>query len=107
MLCDSGDLSVAADKVYFDKSAAQIVIFGHTHAYTMKKHYSDATEDADKGPIDRPCRAIYANTGAWTDPTHFCTYVETEEDAANKRHDVRIIEYPGKTVLYEGFVELE
>ncbi len=52
-----------------------------------------------------PSRSIYANTGAWVDQSKYgCTYVETEEVAEEKRHYVRVKDYPNNTCRYEGFV---
>ena len=122
-------LSLPARKIYFSKNAANIVIFGHTHKYTMHKNYlfrnevietedelvskadelrAKETDRADEKIKDSsvPCKSIYANSGAWTDETKVCTYVETEEDPVNKRHYVRIKSYPNNTLLKEGFVEL-
>lgn len=104
---DTADLSWAAAKVYLVRPDINIVIFGHTHDHTMRKHYLLTDErDQQKVSLDFPCAAIYANTGTWIDSAHFCTYVETEMDEANQRHYVRVKAYPGNVVLHEGFVTL-
>ena len=106
---DVGDLSLAANLTYFSLfgSDKNVVIFGHTHIVGMKKHYvlADAEEILGKH-LDLPCRAIYANSGSWVDSVNSCTYVETEEDTNAGRHYVRVIAYPSKVVLKEGFVKL-
>lgn len=106
---DVGDLSLAANLTYFSLfgSDKNIVIFGHTHIAAMKKHYilADAEEILDKH-LELPCRAIYANSGTWVDSVISSTYVETEEDTDAGRHYVRVMAYPSKTVLKEGFVKL-
>ncbi len=57
--------------------------------------------------LDLPCRSIYVNSGTWVDSAPYCTYVETQEDAAAQRHNVRLLSYyPSKTLLQEGFVKL-
>jgi hypothetical protein len=108
----SGDgirnLSMAADYIYFSFFGASqnIVIFGHTHEWDLIPHLFLAA--APKKQVIRfnlPCRAIYANCGAWVD-TAPCTYVETREDAAAGRHYVRVLDYPDKRVLRHGSVNL-
>ena len=103
-----GDLSLAASQIYFffTGSDQNIIIFGHTHKADMRKHYIlEAAPGVANIHLDLPCRAIYANSGAWID-TALCTYVETQEDAAAGRHYVRILNYPDKKLLQEGFVKL-
>lgn len=106
LLADAGDLGHAAQKVYFSRSDTNIVIFGHTHKPTMNKHYLTKETLDSKGLFEIPCASIYANSGAWTDQAHVCTYVETEEDPKKKRHYVRVKTYPGNECLHEGFVNL-
>lgn len=104
-----GDLSPAADWIYFFHSGTDpnIVIFGHTHKYDLKPHlFLAAAPEAQVIRFELPCRAIYANSGAWIDAAPCCTYVETQEDAAAGRHYVRVLNYPAKTLLKEGFVKL-
>ncbi len=111
LIGDVGDLYPAASHVYFSlfgHSDQNIFIFGHTHKVDLKKNYllKVATEVQDIH-LDLPCRSIYANTGTWVDSAPYCTYVETQEDAAAGRHYVRTLAYhPAKTLLQEGFVEL-
>lgn len=107
---DLGDLSPAANLIYFfpgRKEDQNIVIFGHTHEADMRKHYfMEEAPSVDDIHCDLPCRAIYANSGAWVDSARYCTYVETQEDAAARRHYVRLLTYPSKTLLQEAFVKL-
>jgi len=108
-LGDVGDLSLAADIMYFSifGSAHNVVVFGHTHEATMKKHYllGLVPQNLD-AHVDIPCRAIYANSGTWVDTGKFCTYVETEKDEDLGRHSVRIWSYPDKVLLQKGHVNL-
>jgi UDP-2,3-diacylglucosamine pyrophosphatase LpxH len=100
-----GDLSPAAD-LHFG-SDQNIVIFGHTHKYDLKPHpFLAAAPEAQVIRFEHPCRAIYANSGAWIDSAPCCTYVETQEDFATRRHYVRVRNYPAKTLLKEGFVKI-
>jgi hypothetical protein len=109
-IADTGDLSWAADRVYFSifGSDQNIVIFGHTHKADLKKSYIlEAAPDVQNIHLDLPCRSIYANSGTWVDGAPYCTYVETQEDSAAGRHYVQVLAYhPSKTLLQEGFVEL-
>jgi len=107
------NLSLAADYIYFSLfgSTQNIVIFGHTHVWDLKRHPFLAA--APKKQVIRfklPCRAIYANCGTWIDSTpscpRICTYVETREDAAAGRHYVRVLDFPDKNVLGHGYVNL-
>ena len=109
LIGEVGDLYLAAVNAYFSLFGADqnIVIFGHTHKADLKKSYLLVEAPAAKDiHIDIPCRSIYANCGTWVDSAPFCTYVETEENVAAKRHYVRVVTYPDKTVLQEGFVKL-
>ncbi len=109
-IADAGDLSLAADRVYFSLfgSEQNIVIFGHTHKADLKKSYIlEVAPDVQNIHLDLPCRSIYANSGTWVDLAPYCTYVEIQEDVAAGRHYVRVLAYhPAKTLLQEGFVEL-
>lgn len=107
-ISDAGDLSLAADRVYFSifGSEQNIVIFGHTHKADLKKNYlMEAAPDVQNIHLDLPCRSIYANCGTWVDSVR-STYVETQEDVDSERHYVRLWTYPSKKLLQEGFVEL-
>jgi UDP-2,3-diacylglucosamine pyrophosphatase LpxH len=109
LLGDIGDLSWAAAYIYFSLfgSAQNIVIFGHTHQADMiKPPFLEAAPAVQNIHLDLPCRWIYANCGTWVDSAPHCTYVETQEDAAAGRHYVRLLTYPAKTLLQEGFVKL-
>ena len=89
------------------RSDQNIVIFGHTHKADLRKSYIlEAAPKVENIHLDLPCRSIYANCGTWVDSATYCTYVETQEDAAANRHYVRLRAYPNNTVLQEGFVEL-
>ena len=108
-ISDSGDLSLAAYRVYFSifGSDQNIVIFGHTHKADLKKSYIlEAAPEVADIHLDLPCRSIYANSGTWVDSAPYCTYVETQEDAAKGRHYVRVLTYPSNTLLQEAFVKL-
>ena len=85
-----------------------IVIFGHTHKADLRKSYIlEEAPEVENIHLDLPCRSIYANCGTWVDSAPYCTYVETQEDAAAKPPLCAAPElYPTKTVLQEGFVEL-
>lgn len=108
IISDAGNLSLAASLAYFSQmhSNTNIVIFGHTHTAAMDKRLSrEANTEAGEREEDIPCSRIYANSGSWVDSKK-CTYVETEEVAASKRHYVRVKGYPGNAVVHEGFVEM-
>jgi UDP-2,3-diacylglucosamine pyrophosphatase LpxH len=108
-IADAGDLSLAAARVYFSifgSSEQNIVIFGHTHKADLKKNYIlEASQPVENIHLDLPCLSIYANCGTWVDAVP-STYVETQEDLAAGRHNVRLLAYPSKTLLQEGFVNL-
>ncbi len=96
--------------VYFSLfgSDQNIVIFGHTHTADLKKSYIlEEAPAVSNIHLDLPCRSIYVNSGTWVDSAPYCTYVETREDAAAGRHNVRLLSYsPSRTLLQEGFVKL-
>lgn len=72
---DAGDLSNAAHLITFQDEETRIVICGHTHeSYLMK--YQDSPYPPDEIPPE--AGRVYANSGAWTDDTKNCTFVETE-----------------------------
>ena len=109
LIGDLGDLHPAAVHVYFSLfgSDHNIVIFGHTHKADLRKSYIlEAAPAVSDIHLDLPCSSIYANSGTWVDSAPYCTYVETQEDAAAGRHHVRVLTYPSKTLLQEGFVKL-
>jgi UDP-2,3-diacylglucosamine pyrophosphatase LpxH len=85
------DLSLAAEWIC-SLPDYNIIIFGHTHEWCL----------------GRICdfQAIYANCGAWVDTAPCCTYVETQEDLAEKYHYVRVRRYPNKKVLSEDYITL-
>jgi hypothetical protein len=109
LIGDVGDLYPAAVHVYFSLfgSGQDIAIFGHTHTADLRKSYIlEAAPAVQNIHLDLPCRSIYANCGTWVDSAPHCTYVESQEDAAAGRHYVRVLNYPSKTLLQEGFVKL-
>jgi UDP-2,3-diacylglucosamine pyrophosphatase LpxH len=106
---DAEDLSLAASDVYFNhlSNNTNIVIFGHTHVPTMVPHGIDPSENFSNHDGETPWLNIYANCGTWVDKSESgCTYVETEEVPGKMRHYVRVMKYPEKTKLYEGFVQM-
>jgi UDP-2,3-diacylglucosamine pyrophosphatase LpxH len=105
-----GALDRAAFRLYFKPDLGQnIVIFGHTHKAEMwvdiGKGKKTLLPTFLKNHLNRKCRSIYVNCGTWVDRQP-CTYVETEENAAEGRHYVRLLAYPGHKLLRERFVEL-
>ena len=109
---DAGDLSTAANDIYFFPSASttNIVIFGHTHKFDLVPFIKGPPPVNPDQPVPISSRAVYANCGAWVDkvPLNYVTssYVETEEDKNAGKHYVRIFKYPSKELLKEDFVEL-
>jgi UDP-2,3-diacylglucosamine pyrophosphatase LpxH len=106
---DIENLSPAANDVYFNhtENSKRIVIFGHTHVPFMDPHALDPKEDFTNHDPDEPWLNIYANCGTWVDRSEKgCTYVETEEVPDKGRHYVRVMTYPAKTTMYEGFVKM-
>jgi hypothetical protein len=100
------DLWPAAECIYYGTDH-DVVIFGHTHKCSLEPLLLLAA--APQAQVTRfrlPLPAIYANSGAWIDSAPCCTYVETEEDASAGRHYVRVLNYPAKKVLGQGFVKL-
>ncbi len=86
-----------------------IAIFGHNHNDEMWADFWCTDRLLKTLPIaskDSPSDLIYVNCGTWVDSKDHCTYVETEENIAEKRHYVRLLEYPGPKLLKKRFVEL-
>ena len=88
-------------------SDQNIVIFGHTHKADLKKSYILARGPGGERypsrsplPLDLCQQWRLGRLGEL-----YCTYVETQEDADAKRHNVRLMAYPSK-MLQEGFVKL-
>jgi UDP-2,3-diacylglucosamine pyrophosphatase LpxH len=106
---DLGNLYPGASSAYFEHfgSNTNIVIFGHTHIPVLVGRGLNPLENpANQSPND-PWTYIYANCGSWVDGNeNGCTYVETEEDVDAGRHYVRVISYPARTKLHEGFVKM-
>ncbi len=108
---DVGDLALAASHIHLRPRDLKqnIVIFGHTHNDEMWANISGLNRlflTTPKARKNSPKRLIYVNCGTWVDSKRHCTYVETEENIAEKRHYVRLLEYPGPKLLKERFVEL-
>lgn len=96
----------AAYKVYLGPDTDEnikIVIFGHTH--TRENESSDPLDECEDDP-SQPCKAIYANSGAWVDSADSCTYVETQIDEGSQRHYVRVKSYPENELMRQLFVAL-
>jgi hypothetical protein len=62
--------------------------------------------------INLSCHSIYANSGTWADSDgdnpQPCTYVEVEENRAQRRHYVRVWAYTSpreKELLHEEYVK--
>jgi len=70
-----------AKKVYMNPDVAtdnrKVVIFGHTHLYTMQKYNN----------------RIYVNDGSWIDTVDHCTYCETVYDTVKKTETVTLYSY--------------
>ncbi len=108
LLGDVGELYPAAIHAYLSifGSDQNIVIFGHTHKAELRESpILEMAPAVTSIHFDLPSRSIYANCGTWVDSAPYCTYLETEEDAAARRHYVRLLTYPGKTLLRQAFVE--
>jgi len=86
------ELHGVAKRQYFEKDKAKIVIFGHTHKYTMEG-YNKLGDHLYDAPFDKCCDYIYANSGTWINSHKYCTYVETELDPGESKHHVRICRY--------------
>ncbi|MDH5509529.1 MAG: metallophosphoesterase [Nitrospinota bacterium] len=86
-----GNLSKAAEDIYFRKDQAKIVIFGHTHAYELLTDPWDASVIDENGiAVLADCKTIYANCGSWVDGCKKATWVETEKDPESDKHHVRL-----------------
>lgn len=101
-------LQGAAQRMYFSKNKAKVVIFGHTHEPTIEGYHG---EHLIKEFIhDIPSDYIYANSGTWVDSHKQCTYVETEENTQEGKYHVRLFQYrgPGKKskLIMDGFIPL-
>jgi UDP-2,3-diacylglucosamine pyrophosphatase LpxH len=101
-------LQGAAQRMYFSKNKARIVVFGHTHHALIEGYRG---EQPVKGFTHNvACDYIYANTGTWIDNYSKCTYVETEEIPGEHKHYVRLFHYRGKDkrtkMLMDGFIPL-
>jgi UDP-2,3-diacylglucosamine pyrophosphatase LpxH len=95
----------------------KIVIFGHTHKPGIfpkddpDKRFRHL--EAGKQTSEFPHESIYANSGGWVDkryyPGHECTYIETEEVrvGSERRHYVRLKNFPENSLMGEGFVLVE
>ncbi len=94
---DCGILYAAATTQYFEKKGKpEIVLFGHTHMYTIHGLSLNIEEELSPSELTKseiPCQYIYANTGTWTNAKKRCTFVETQLDENTKIHYVRVKEY--------------
>lgn len=77
VMADIGYLGDLADTLS-KKSDTNIIIFGHSHDHELDK---DSWFVKDR---------IYANCGSWSDEKKPCTFVETEKDAVERKHYVRL-----------------
>jgi len=103
------ELHGVAKKHYFEKDKAKIVIFGHTHKYTMES-YNRIGHILYDALFDKCCDYIYANSGTWINSHKYCTYVETELDPGESKHYVRICRYDSKDnphhVMSEKYIKV-
>jgi UDP-2,3-diacylglucosamine pyrophosphatase LpxH len=81
-----------ANRHYFETDKAKIVVFGHTHKYTMQG-YNRQDDRLNDSLLDPECDYIYANSGTWINDHDYCTYVETELDPDEGKHYVRLYRY--------------
>ncbi|HVN95198.1 MAG TPA: metallophosphoesterase [Syntrophorhabdaceae bacterium] len=88
--CDAGSLWEAARMVTFTNDDVRIVICGHTHESTFESYPIDISDDTIISP---EANRIYANSGAWTNDTVTCTFVETELRPDEKMHLVSLKEW--------------
>ncbi|MCP4538803.1 MAG: hypothetical protein GY832_16845 [Chloroflexi bacterium] len=97
LINDCGILYTAATTQYFEKKGVpEIVLFGHTHMYTIHGLSLNIKEElslSERTRAEIPCQYIYANTGTWTNAKKRCTFVETQLDANTKIHYVRVKEF--------------
>ena len=103
------ELHGVAKRQYFEKDKAKIVVFGHTHKYTMES-YNRVGDILYEDLFDECCDYIYANSGTWINTHKYCTYVETELDPGKGRHYVRICRYDSRDdpyhVMSEKYIKL-
>lgn len=86
---DAGSLDRAVNSI-FHSETAKIVICGHTH----KCDFSSTLGLFKPAELIPPgTKNIYANTGAWTNDTSRCTFVETELNRDTGGHSVRLREW--------------
>ncbi|MGA3174970.1 MAG: hypothetical protein ABSE25_11170 [Syntrophorhabdales bacterium] len=87
---DAASLDRAVSSVFFHHDEAKIVICGHTHKYDLNSTPGSFESTA---LIPSGTKHIYANSGAWTNDTARCTFVETELYQDNGNHIVRLREW--------------
>jgi len=86
---DAGSLDRAVNSIFHNEKT-KIVICGHTHKCDFSSTL-DLFEPAELIPSGT--KNIYANTGAWTNDTSRCTFVETELNRDTGSHSVRLREW--------------
>ncbi|WP_419787645.1 metallophosphoesterase [Pseudodesulfovibrio sp.] len=103
-LGDVTGLRESMHDLWLKSEKVRIAVCGHTH---RAEFFGYPHRSGNQDP-DRPCNAIYVNTGAWVDGVN-STYVEVDISAAANRADVRCIRVRkgrGPSVLGHGFVHL-
>ncbi len=94
---DTGNLYLPAVRQYFlQADQPDIVIFGHTHNFTIHGLPLLGAYKAESATLAKwalPCKHIYANCGTWVNAKKRCTFVETQMDEEAEKHYVRVMEY--------------
>ncbi|MDD5007812.1 MAG: metallophosphoesterase [Syntrophorhabdaceae bacterium] len=90
ILSDAGNLDQATRLVTLRREDVKIVVCGHTHDYRLAS-YSNSPYPPDEIPPED--NRIYANSGAWTNDTQRCTFVETELRSDDGKHLVYLKEW--------------
>jgi hypothetical protein len=89
------------------------VVCGHTHKYALYAYKNGAKFNLalspDQETPDGGYDFLYANAGTWVDQVSLRTYVETEVDAEQGRHHVRVMKFTADgtpVVMLESHVGL-
>lgn len=95
---DAGILEDVIWQVYGKPSRKpRIVVCGHTHQYALYAYKNGAKFNLGLSPDqetpDGGYDFLYANSGTWVDQASLRTYVETETDAEQGRHHLRVMKY--------------
>lgn len=103
------ELHGVAKRQYFETEQARIVVFGHTHKYTMHGYHKHGDRLHDC--LRSQCDYIYANSGTWINDHPYCTYVETVLDPGAGKHSVQIFNYespqnPAQPLGDEKYIKL-